>query len=164
MASRKAGEAMGPSESIVREATEADLPRIVELLGQLALDGRPREAAGSTLSVTYRKAFRAVDADPRQRLLVIETRGRVIGTATLIIVPNLSYQGRPYGIVENIVVDAAERGLGYGEVLLRHVVDEAREAGCYKLSLTSNKRRSDAHRFYEGVGLKATHEGYRLDL
>jgi len=164
MTGRKACEAMGPSEAIVRGAAEADLPRIVELLKQLALDGRPREAAGSTLPETYRKAFRAVAADPRQRLLVIETRGRVVGTATLIIIPNLSYQGRPYGIVENIVVDAAERGRGYGEILLRYAIDEARQAGCYKLSLTSNKRRCDAHRFYERVGLKATHEGYRLDL
>ncbi len=164
MASRRAGEAMGPSESTVREATEADLPRIVELLSQLALDDRPREAVGSTLSETYRKAFRAVAADPRQRLLVVETRGRVVGTATLIIIANLSYQGWPYGIIENIVVDAAERGLGYGELLLRHAIAEARQAGCYKLTLTSNKRRSDAHRFYEGVGFKATHEGYRLDL
>ncbi len=48
--------------------------------------------------------------------------------------------------------------------LVRGASREARQAGCYKLSLTSNKRRSDAHRFYEGAGFKATHEGYRLDL
>ena len=152
------------AEATVRDATEADLPRIVELLAQLALDGRPREASDSILPETYRQAFQAVDADPRQRLLLIEAQGRVIGTATLIIIPNLSYRGRPYGIVENIVVDAAERGLGYGELLLRTAIDEARQAGCYKLSLTSNKRRKDAHRFYERVGFKATHEGYRADL
>ena len=152
------------AEATVRDATEADLPRIVELLAQLALDGRAREASDSALTETYRRAFQSVAADPRQRLLVVEARGRLIGTATLIIIPNLSYRGRPYGIVENIVVDAAERGLGYGELLLRTAIDEARQAGCYKLSLTSNKRRKDAHRFYERVGFKATHEGYRADL
>ena len=152
------------AEATVRDATETDLPRIVELLAQLALDGRPREASDLALPETYRQAFQSVAADSRQRLLVVETRRRLIGTATLVIIPNLSYRGRPYGIVENIVVDAAERGLGYGELLLHTAIDEARRAGCYKLSLTSNKRRRDAHRVYERVGFKATHEGYRLDL
>jgi GNAT superfamily N-acetyltransferase len=164
MTNLNAGKRTGLPEARVREATAADLARIVELLAHLALDGRSREAPGSTLLETYRQAFQAVTADPRQRLLVVEVQGRVIGTATLVIIPNLSYQGRPYGIVENIVVDAAARGFGYGEVLLRSAIDEARRAGCYKLSLTSNKRRTNAHRFYERVGFKATHEGYRLDL
>jgi GNAT superfamily N-acetyltransferase len=47
---------------------------------------------------------------------------------------------------------------------VRHVEFLAREAGCYKLTLTSNKRRTDAHRFYERLGFARTHEGFRLDL
>ena len=41
--------------------------------------------------------------------------------------------------------------------------EEAQRAGCYKLSLTSNKHRKDAHRFYERLGFRATHEGFRVD-
>jgi GNAT superfamily N-acetyltransferase len=63
-----------------------------------------------------------------------------------------------------VVVDASARGAGYGELLLRYVIEEARRAGCYKLSLTSNKRRTDAHRFYQRLGFQATHEGYRVEL
>jgi GNAT superfamily N-acetyltransferase len=139
------------------------LPRIVELLAQLSLDD-PREDAGPPLPESYRRAFREIEADPRQRQLVVEAEGRLVGTASLMIVPNLSHQGQPYAIIENVVVDAAERGGRYGELLLRRAMEEARRAGCYKLSLTSNKRRKDAHRFYERLGFRATHEGYRVEF
>ena len=62
------------------------------------------------------------------------------------------------------MVDAAKRGAGYGELLLRHAMEEARRAGCYKLSLTSNKRRTDAHRFYGRLGFQATHEGFQIEF
>lgn len=147
----------------VREATEADLERIVELLAQLSLDEQ-REAVGPPLPDSYRDAFAEIAADPRQRLLVVEDGDRIAGSAVVIIVPNLSHQGRPYAIVENVIVDAWLRGAGYGELLMRHAIDLARAAGCYKIALTSNKRRPGAHRFYERLGFRAAHEGFRLDF
>ena len=149
--------------STVRDATADDLPRIVELLAQLSPD-EPREELGPPLPEVYQRAFREMVADSGQRLLVAEPDGRIVGTVALVIIPNLTHQGRPYAIVENVVVDAAERSAGYGELLLRYAMEEARRAGCYKLSVTSNKRRKDAHRFYERLGFDATHEGYRVEF
>ncbi len=153
----------GSPQARVREATEEDLPRLVELLAQLSL-GEAREDAGRPLPESYAKALAEIDADPRQQLLVLEADGRIVGSLVLIVVPNLSHQGRPYAIVENVVVDEAERGGGLGEALMRHAIDEARRAGCYKLSLTSNRKRADAHRFYERLGFTASHEGYRIEF
>ena len=147
----------------MRDATEADLPRIIELLALLSLD-QPREELGPPLPESYRQAFQKIQANRGQRQLVVEAQGRVVGTATLIIVPNLSHRGRPYAIVENVVVDSSERGAGYGEALMRYAREEARRAGCYKLSLTSNKQRKDAHRFYERLGFQRTHEAFRMNL
>ena len=147
----------------VREAVEGDLPRLVELLTQLSLD-EPREALGPPLPESYRDAFAEIAADPRQRLFVLEAEGHIVGSLVLVVVPNLTHQGRPYAMVENVVVDEAERGKRYGELLMRHAIDEAHRAGCYKLSLTSNKQRPDAHRFYERLGFRATSEGFRVDL
>ena len=59
---------------------------------------------------------------------------------------------------------AAARGERHGESLIEQAVAEARRAGCYKVSLTSNKRRSEAHRFYERLGFVQTHEAFRIDL
>ena len=85
-----------------------------------------------------------------------------MASACLIIVQNLTYRGRPYALVENIIVDANARAHGHGQRLLREMMARAQRAGCYKLSLTSSKKRGDAHRFYEGLGFVATHEGYQL--
>ncbi len=147
----------------MRPATEADLPHIIELLAQLSLDA-PRERPGPPLAESYRRAFQEIEADTRQQLFVVEDAGRVVGTACLIIVPNLSHEGTPYALVENVVVDEGERSAGYGELLMRHAIAEARRAGCYKLSLTSNKQRADAHRFYQRLGFRAASEGFRIDF
>jgi GNAT superfamily N-acetyltransferase len=43
-------------------------------------------------------------------------------------------------------------------------VTAARERGCYRVQLTSNKQRGDAHRFYERNGFSATHQGFKRYL
>lgn len=147
----------------IRRATEADLPRIVALLSQLAL-GDDRDVPVEPLPESYRAAFHKIQADTRQQLLVAEARGRVMATATLGIIPNLSHRGRPWAFVEGLVVDSSGRRKGYGEALMRYAIEEARRAGCYKVSLTSNKRRKEAHLFYQKLGFTASHEGFRLLL
>jgi GNAT superfamily N-acetyltransferase len=43
-------------------------------------------------------------------------------------------------------------------------VEEARHRGCGQVQLTSQKRRTDAHRFYERLGFVRSHEGFKLKL
>jgi len=136
---------------------------MVELLSQLAL-GDERDSPAEPLPESYRAALQEIEADTRQQLLVAEVEGLVVATATLGIIPNLSYRGRPWAFVEGLVVDPSQRREGYGEALMRYAIEEARRAGCYKVSLTSNKRRVEAHRFYKKMGFAATHEGFRLLL
>jgi GNAT superfamily N-acetyltransferase len=148
----------------IRTATEADLPRLVELLAQLDPDDSAREDTRSPLPFDYHLAFRRIEGTPGQCVFVLENRGRLVGTLALSIIPNLSHKGSPYAIIENVVVDPRSRSKGYGEKLILHAVEEAKRAGCYKVSLTSNKRRKDAHRFYERLGFKPSHEGFRITL
>lgn len=144
----------------IRRATRADLPRLVELLSQLSI-----EAAREDPTHDYGKAFEAIDADPRQTLMVYETPERgIVGTLVLVIVPNLSYRGRPWGIIENVVVDSAARGGKVGEQLVMHAIELARAAGCFRVGLTSNKLRTDSHRFYERLGFVKSHEGFKYEL
>ena len=147
----------------VRAASKDDLPRLIELLAQLSLD-EAREDLSRPHPSAYDAALQEVLADPRQTLLVAEEDGAVVGMACYIQVPNLSHVGRPYAFVEDVVVDASMRGRGYGEALMQRAIELARAAGCYKLVLTSNKARTDAHRFYRRIGFRATHEGFRMDL
>jgi GNAT superfamily N-acetyltransferase len=142
----------------IRTATPADLPALLDLLAQLNETPQP-------LSDAHRKAFDDVAADPRQRLFVVEDDGgALVAAATLVVIPNLGHGGRPWAIVENVVVDEPARGRGIGEMLMAHIIEQARAAGCYKVALTSRKFRTGAHRFYERLGFERTSEGFRYTL
>jgi GNAT superfamily N-acetyltransferase len=137
---------------LIRDATPADLPRLLELLQQLSEDSEYPEESARELTPAQHAALARVDADPRSRLLVLEDDGGICGTMTLYVVPNLSHGGAPFAVVENVVVDRDVRGGGLGKLLMERALALAWEAGCYKVSLTSNRKRAGAHAFYERIG------------
>jgi GNAT superfamily N-acetyltransferase len=147
----------------IRGADRSDLPRLIELLAQLSAQPQA-EDLGSPRPDEYDRALDAILDDPRQTLLVAEAGGTVIGMTCFVLVPNLSHIGRPYAFVEHVVVDENVRGKGYGRALMEHALWLARQYGCYKLTLVSANSRTDSHHFYDRLGFKATHIGYRMDL
>ncbi len=145
---------------LIREANESDLPRLRELLHQLSQLGQHPEVVSHAPTATERQALVALRSDPRSTCLVLERAGKVEGTLTLYVLPNLSYGGRPIAIVENVVIEEGSLSAGYGRLLMEHAEQLARDAGCFKIALTSNRRRADAHRFYERLGYTITHHGF----
>ena len=146
-----------------RPATSADVPAIVALLADDAL-GAQREELTDPLPVAYGEAFAAIDADPRQLLLVADDDGRVVGTLQLTFLPYLTHRGGERALVEAVRVASDQRGTGVGRALLAWAIDRARERGCRMVQLTTDKQRPDAQRFYESLGFEATHEGMKLPL
>jgi len=136
--------------------------RPVRLLQQLSLD-EPREEPGLPLPAPYHRAFSEMESDPRLRLLVACLRDRVVGSATVAVIPNLSFHARPFTLVDSVVVDESVRKRGVGRRLMAEARRIARASGSYKLSLTSNVQRDWAHRFYENLGVVATHRGYTTE-
>jgi GNAT superfamily N-acetyltransferase len=112
----------------------------------------------------YRDAFAAIERDPNQCLAVAERSGQVIGVLQLSFIPGLTRQGMWRGQIEGVRVAASERANGVGRTMLEWAVEECRRRGCGLVQLTSDKRRSAAHGFYEALGFEATHEGYKLSL
>ena len=147
--------------ALIREATRADLPELVRLYSELSLDD-PREDPAEL--ERYEAAFAAISEAGGHHVLVAESEGRLVGSATVIIEPNLTYKGTPFALIENVVVTRNARGSGIGAQIINACIEIARDAGCYKVTLTSNKRRTEAHAFYERLGFKATHEGFQLRL
>lgn len=45
-----------------------------------------------------------------------------------------------------------------------YIINKAKEAGCYKIMLTSDKRRKPAHNFYKSLGFEASAHGFKLYL
>ncbi len=149
----------------IRPATEADLPRIVELIHRGAAPGvTSGEDPGPPLPDSYRRAFVDIKRNDHCEVFVAELDGRVVGTYQLQFLPNLSNRGRWLAQIESVHVDENLRGQGIGEQMLRRAVDDARARGCFRLQLTSNKSRGDAHRFYERLGFVKSHEGMKLAL
>jgi GNAT superfamily N-acetyltransferase len=110
----------------------------------------------------YLEAFDEIAADPRSDLYVATVGARVVGTFQLTVQRHLAYRGGRAAVVESVHVASDMRRRGVGEAMMRFAVDVARRRGCHRVQLTSNKRRRDAHRFYERLGFVASHEGFRL--
>ena len=150
------GGATPPVDLVLRRARRDDVADIVRLLADDVL-GREREQPGPEVADAYWRAFDAIDADPRQHLLVAESGGRVVGTLQVSFIPSLTFTGGERAQIEGVRVDAGVRGAGVGHEMVGWVVDEAARRGCRMVQLTTSEQRSEARRFYESLGFTVTH-------
>ena len=146
---------------IVRAATEEDISRILELYDELVITTAPEELKRSPVTDDFRQTFAQISAATGQELLVAEEQGKIIGTMVLIIVPNLSHGGLPWAGVENVFVNSGYRRQGIGKLLMDYVAARAKEVGCYKIQLISDKSRGESHKLYQELGYKASGHGFR---
>ncbi|CAA2099455.1 GNAT family N-acetyltransferase [Variovorax paradoxus] len=154
---------MTPTDSLLkmRKAVPADLPLVVAMLADDML-GAARERPGDI--ALYEAALRRIEAQDGNQLLVAQLPEGVVGCLQLIVIPGLGLQGALRGQIEGVRVASSHRGQRIGERMIALAVEAARAAGCRVVQLTTDKRRTDAHRFYERLGFKASHEGMKLDL
>ncbi len=140
---------------MIRPATEADLPAILALYGELNPTDPPL-AAGHALAV-----WRRIEGSPGRTILLAEVDGAAAGTVDCAIHQNLTRGGRPFMVIENVVVAQSHRRQGVGSRIFEAVIELAIREDCYKVQLISRSDRVAAHAFYESCGLKAVAEGYR---
>jgi GNAT superfamily N-acetyltransferase len=147
-----------------RQATKEDLPAIIEMIANDTL-GQLREKYEDPLPKEYYNAFERIDRDRNQELMVIENSEReVVGSFQLSFLQYLTYVGGIRCLVENVHVREDQTGQGIGKQMFQWIIERATEKGAHLIQLTSNKLRPNAIRFYEGIGFKATHEGFKLHL
>lgn len=79
-------------------------------------------------------------------------------------VPNMTHGGRPWAVVENVVIDEPWRGRGIGRALMDEIDVLTRSAGCYMVQLVSLDHRLDAHAFYASMGYASVSRGFRRYL
>ncbi|MEU6454563.1 GNAT family N-acetyltransferase [Streptomyces sp. NPDC047065] len=145
----------------IRRTTAADIPAVVAMLADDPL-GAQRESPDDL--DPYLAALERLDADPNQHVVVAVRDSRVVGTLQLTIVPGLSRRGATRSIIEGVRIHADERSSGLGTQLIEWAIDESRRQGCQLVQLTSDKTRTDAHRFYERLGFSSSHTGFKLQL
>jgi GNAT superfamily N-acetyltransferase len=133
----------------IRDANEGDLPAVLRILAESGIDG------GESFTLDEaREHFARISQQPGFRLPVATVEGEVVGTYVLQIMDKLGKRGTPAGVVEDVAVLPARQGQSIGRAMMEHAREACREAGCYKLALSSNVRREDAHRFYDSLGFE----------
>lgn len=149
---------------VLRHARPGDVPAIVDLLAADQL-GATRDGVKTDADMrAYRQAFEQIDNDAAHVLVVAEAEDRVVGTMQLSYLPGLARRGALRAQIEAVRVHEAYRGRGLGQAMVSWAIGQARERGCALVQLTTDKSRTDAHRFYERLGFIASHEGMKLTL
>jgi len=146
-----------------RRATEADVPAIVAMLADDIL-GAARETASPESYPQYLSAFRAIDADANQFLLVVEDGAQIVGTLQLTFIAGLARAGLKRGLVEAVRVARDRRGEKIGEAMFAWVLEKCRQERCGIVQLTTDRSRKEAHRFYDRLGFEPSHIGYKMML
>ena len=150
-------------ELTFREAREADIAGLVQLLADDALGAR-REDTSVPLNHRYTDAFRHIEKDPNNALIVVESEAGLAGMLQLTFIPYLTHTGSWRCLIEGVRIARAHRGKGLGSRFIHWAIERARQRQCAIVQLTSDKQRPDAIRFYESLGFVASHEGFKLRL
>jgi len=144
---------------IIREARDADLARILELYREAGIG-----AGRSFTPEEAREQFTLFRKYPSYRVFVAEQDGELVGTYELLIMDNLAKRGRKSAIVEDVAVAKAHQSQGIGRQMMQHAMQLAKDAGCYKLALSSNLQRTAAHAFYEALGFEKHGYSFRVEI
>jgi GNAT superfamily N-acetyltransferase len=152
--------------AILRRATADDVPAVVALLADDPLGAAREDATGMD---DYLRAFAVIDADPAHLLLVAVgsgggADGAVLGTLHLTVLPGLDRRGASRAQIEAVRVRADHRGGGLGRAMATWALEEAGRRGCALAQLTSDRSRTDAHRFWADLGFTASHVGFKRPL
>ncbi|TJZ78767.1 GNAT family N-acetyltransferase [Chitiniphilus eburneus] len=132
----------------VRLATAGDLLAALELFAALNPDDPILDPA------TAESTWAQLLAHPGVSVWLAEVDGQTVATCTLIIVPNLTRNARPYALIENVVTLAHHRRQGHARAVLEAALSAAWAANCYKGMLSTSAREPGVLDFYRRCGFR----------
>jgi ribosomal protein S18 acetylase RimI-like enzyme len=135
----------------VQPAVPADFPGIAELtLGVYLGEGLASEGYAEQLADVEGRAGRS------ELLVVRDDGGRVVGSVALVLAGDFGEvtESDDEASFRMLVVDAAVRGRGVGDLLVRTCLDRARAAGKRRVVISTDPRMTAAHRLYRRLGFR----------
>lgn len=98
---------------------------------------------------------------PSMAIYVAEDNGKIVGCATLLVERKFLHGGCIAAHVEDVATHKDHQGKGIGSLLQRHLIEEAKRLGCYKILLDCKENLIP---FYEKFGYKESDKHMRLNL
>jgi GNAT superfamily N-acetyltransferase len=131
-----------------RIAEVRDIPALVMLLDQLFA----QEADFTPDAQRQERGLRAIIESPEiGHILLLERDNVIFGMVNLLYTVSTAV-GQRVAMLEDVVVDKAMRGQGFGKGLLTSAVDFARQNGCARVMLMTDHDNLRAHALYEAEG------------
>lgn len=140
----------------IRNAERSDLAALLSLYRHLDPSDRP-----CSLEVAERR-IEQIGRYPGSCILVGHADDVLAATCTLIVIPNLTRRGLPYGLIENVVTQHSFRGRGFGKEILNAAVETAWTADCYKVMLMTGSKRPSTLAFYVSAGFEQSKTGFQV--
>jgi GNAT superfamily N-acetyltransferase len=139
----------------IRKAVPADILAILRLYADSGMAGGGQEPGDAAAQIAAtQKALAKIATYPQYAVYVATIANAVVGTFALLVMDNLAHNGAPSAIVEDVCVDPQQRRAGIGRAMMAFALNVARDHACYKLCLSSNAARADAHGFYRSLGFE----------
>lgn len=144
----------------IRRANEKDIPRIIDLLGQVLeihAEIRPDIFIPGTTKYTDAELSEMLKDDLKPIYVAADENDTCVGYAFCQI------RDQPFSnnmvqfkslFIDDLCVDKNTRGQHIGEKLFEHVKSEAKRLGCYEVTLNVWAGNTSAEKFYEKMGLK----------
>lgn len=109
-----------------------------------------------------KEIFQQFEAFGDSAIFLGRISGELVTSCTLLVIPNLTRNGRPYGLIENVVTSQDYRGQGHGQALMQYVINYACAHNCYKIMLMTGSQKLQTHAFYEKCGFSASKVGFQI--
>ena len=147
-------------EKMIRAAIRADIPVLVELIGELAEYERARDEVEIDDMMLERALF-GLEPSAFAR---VATADRLIVGMALYYRSFSTWTGLPGIYLEDLYVRPAHRGLGIGRALLASLARLALDEGCRRLEWSVLDWNESAIAFYRSIGAVALDEWTRYRL
>ena len=140
----------------ITKVQSADLPELLALYRHLIPDDPALDIFDAE------RIFSRFQAMGDNAIYLGRVGKQVTCSCTLVVVPNLTRGGSPYGLIENVITHSAHRGQGLGKKILTYAVKAAWQLDCYKVMLLTGSKKSATLAFYQSCGFEASKTGFQI--
>lgn len=143
----------------ITEATEKDIPSILELLYDL---DRPTPIDDKEIKV-FQNKIRNYFSDSQKIILLAKQDSKSVGLVSIILLRRLNRVKLEMYIPE-LIVTKELRNSGIGKKLIQHCMTIAKKKGCYRIRLESGNQRKESHQFYKNLGFEQSALSFAMNV